>query len=78
MLGGAIEKTVRFKDIQSRAPYTDTIDKIMKEQAYLKGPPVMKEFMHGVADYRFRIMLPFGSMIKNGRNTQRRGCIAVP
>ena len=52
MLGGAIEKTVRFKDIQSRAPYTDTIDKIMKEQAYLKGPPVMKEFMHGVADNR--------------------------
>ena len=59
MLGGAIEKTVRFKDIESRAPKFDSIDQIMKEQAYLKGPPQMKEFMHGVADYRFSNNIAF-------------------
>ena len=53
LLGGAIDpKRVRFKDIESRAPETDNMDKIMREQAFLSGPPRMQEFMHGVTDYR--------------------------
>ena len=50
LLGGSINpKTVRFKDIESRAP---AIDRIMRDQAYLPGTAKLAEFVHGVVDFR--------------------------